>query len=170
MQTCHVWQLPMLRQICKDYHREDIFKADETVINSRMPPDRTISNALLQGRKKDKIRLTLLVCANASGSQKFPLMIIGNVLRPRCFRRKCGSELGFDYWANKKAWMILRYFSNVCFDLKLSLSRRPVEKCCCCWITFQDMGQVSVFLISLLWMFGFYHQAQPPNCNVWTLR
>ena len=47
-------QLPMLRQICEDYNREDIFSSDETGINYGMLPDRTISTAPLQGRKKYK--------------------------------------------------------------------------------------------------------------------
>ena len=55
-------QLPMLRQICEDYNREDIFNADETVINYRMPPDRTIYASPLQGRKKDKKANIVGVC------------------------------------------------------------------------------------------------------------
>ncbi len=59
----------------------------------------------MSGRKKDKVRLSYLVCANADGTEKFPFMIIEKSKRPRCFKKKSGQELGFDYWNNKRAWM-----------------------------------------------------------------
>eukprot|EP00171_Calliarthron_tuberculosum_P003120 IDg3120t1 len=56
-------------------------------------------------KKKQKARMTFLACANADGSGKFPMMIIGRARRPRCFQKKTGQDLGFDYWHNSKAWM-----------------------------------------------------------------
>lgn len=44
-----------------------------------------------------KDRITLLVCANADGSEKVELMIIGTAKKPHPFKKKCGEELGFDY-------------------------------------------------------------------------
>lgn len=48
--------------------------------------------------------MTYRACANADGTEKFPLMSIGRACRPRPFREKYGHELGFDYYFNK-AWM-----------------------------------------------------------------
>lgn len=70
-----------------------------------MAPDRTIAHAQMEGRKKDKTRLTYLVCANGDGTENYPLMVIGNYFRPRPSNRKTGQQLGFDYWNNAKAWM-----------------------------------------------------------------
>lgn len=102
--------VPELQALCQNYRSDDVWNADETGINYAMPPDRTICTTPIPGRKKDKRRLTLLVCANASGTEKIPLMFIGNALRPRCFKKRTGSELGFDYWNNGKAWMTMILF------------------------------------------------------------
>lgn len=70
-----------------------------------MAPDRTISEDILHGKKQAKVRMILLVCANASGSDEFPLVIIDNALRPRRFKKRTCQQLGFDYWNNRKARM-----------------------------------------------------------------
>jgi len=57
------------------------------------------------GHKKEKTRITCLACCNSDGTEKMPLMVIGSALNPRPFKKKSGQELGFDYHANKKAWM-----------------------------------------------------------------
>jgi len=49
-------------------------------------------------------------CANADGSQKILLKIIGNAQRPRVFKNHSSREHGFDYDANKKAWMDTEIF------------------------------------------------------------
>lgn len=103
-------ELPNLRSICARYERKDVFNADETGLNYAMPPDRTISKKPMPGRKKDKRRLTLLVCCNASGTEKYPILFIGNSKQPRCFKKKSAAELGFDYAWNKKAWMNMSIF------------------------------------------------------------
>ena len=70
-----------------------------------MDPDRTISEDFLHERMKPKIRMTLLVCANASRSDSFLLMIIGNAPRPRRFKERTDQQLGFDSWNNRIVWM-----------------------------------------------------------------
>lgn len=37
-------------------------------------------------------------------------MVLGNALNPRVFEKKSGEQLGFDYHANKKAWMTTTLF------------------------------------------------------------
>lgn len=103
-------ELPNLRKVCQQYHKDDVFNADETGLNYAMPPDRTISVEPMPGRKKEKRRLTILVCANASGTEKYPLLFIGNSKQPRCFKKKSGTQHGFDYSWNKKSWMTMSIF------------------------------------------------------------
>jgi hypothetical protein len=43
--------------------------------------------------------------ANADGSKKLALLIIGKAYKPQAFGGKTGSQLGFDYRNNAKAWM-----------------------------------------------------------------
>ena len=47
------------------------------------------------------------MCANSSGTEKFPLFFIGSARRPCCFQKKTGEQLGFEYAHNKKAWMMM---------------------------------------------------------------
>lgn len=58
--------------------------------------------------KKIRNRLTVLVCANMTGSDKKSLFIIGKSKNPRCFKNV--KKLPVDYTANKKAWMTSEIF------------------------------------------------------------
>lgn len=118
-------ELPELRAACSRYAKEDIWNADETGLNYAMPPDQTISQTALPGRKKDKKRLTLLVCSNATGSEKFPLLFIGKANKPRCFNKKSGAELGFDYFFNKNAWMTMVIFFDWLKRFDAFIARTP---------------------------------------------
>lgn len=94
--------LHKLRAACNLFAEEDVGNANEISLNYDMPPDRTISQTAFQGQKKDKERLTLLFRSNASGTEKFPLLDIGNAEKPRCSKMRSGTELEFDHASNKK--------------------------------------------------------------------
>ena len=102
--------LPDLRNLCPEYRPEDFWNADETGCNYSMAPDRNISTFSRSGHKKQKKRVALLVCCNSTGSDNFPLFIIGSARRPRCFQKRTAEQLGFDYGHNKKAWMTMALF------------------------------------------------------------
>ena len=102
--------LPNLRNLCRQYRPEDVCNGDETGCNYAITPDRSISSSSRSGNKKQKKRITLLVCCNSTGSEKFPLFIIGSARRPRCFQKTIGEHLRFDYSHNKKAWMTMALF------------------------------------------------------------
>lgn len=103
-------KLPSIQERLKPYELRDIYNADEFGLFYRMAPDKTIAREQLEGRKKDKKRLSVLACSNADGSHKVPLLIIGNAHKPRFFKGKTGHQLGFDYHSNKKAWMTTAVF------------------------------------------------------------
>jgi hypothetical protein len=46
----------------------------------------SLATKQLEGRKQNKERLTLAVCCNAHGSDKFPLLVIGKYENLRCFK------------------------------------------------------------------------------------
>lgn len=79
---------PRLKDLCQEYHADDTSNADEMRINYSLAPDRTISAVFLSVHKKNKKRLTLLACSNAIGTEKPPLMVIGNSMRPTVLRRE----------------------------------------------------------------------------------
>lgn len=99
--------LPGLRVIIMSYDPKDVWNADEFGLFFRQALGWTLSKKgrAPSGYKKDKTRITFLAACNATGTEKMPLMIIGNSCRPRPFGRKSGAELGFDYHYNSKAWM-----------------------------------------------------------------
>jgi hypothetical protein len=66
----------------------------------------------LSGQKKNKFRITLSFACNATGTEKLPLFFIGKSVRPQCFQKKSGKELGFNYQGNKKAWMTSALFEE----------------------------------------------------------
>ena len=78
---------------------------DETGIFFKLLPDRTLcfKNEDCHGGKKSKDRSTVAVCANMSGSEKWPLLVIGKSRNPRCFKNV--ETLPVSYKANRKAWM-----------------------------------------------------------------
>ena len=52
-----------------------------------------------------KDRITLLACANATGTDRVKLLTIGKAANPRCFSRINRQALGCVYMHSKKAWM-----------------------------------------------------------------
>ena len=55
------------------YSPDEIYNMDETALFYRMESDRGLATKRLEGRKKDKERLTVVACTNANGTDKVPL-------------------------------------------------------------------------------------------------
>ena len=92
----------------KGFNLDQIFNCDETGLNFRLLPNSTLATAFeksADGRKKSKERVTVNACANASGTIKLPLQLIGKAKRPRCFQRVNMDLLPVQYFAQKNAWM-----------------------------------------------------------------
>ena len=103
-------ELPFKCQKASEYALNDIFNADEFGLFYQAAPIRTIGPARLDGRKVRKERLTFLVCANADGTEKYPLMVIGRSKHPRCFGFLSPTQRGFGYHSNSKDWMNTELF------------------------------------------------------------
>ena len=58
---------------------------DETGLFFRLEADRSLATKQLEGWKKYKERITIVVCYNGNGSDKVLLWIIGKYV-PRCFK------------------------------------------------------------------------------------
>lgn len=112
------WQQTVLKQASEKYSANDVFNADETGLFWRLMPNKTLAfkgkicrvfsfypwilGEKCSGGKKSKERVTVLIGANASGTEKLPLFMIGKSAKPRAFKN---ARLPFKYAANKKAWM-----------------------------------------------------------------
>ncbi|XP_060557064.1 tigger transposable element-derived protein 4-like [Ruditapes philippinarum] len=75
-------------------------------------PDKTLEfkTKACHGGKVNKERLTAMVCANMSGTEKLPLLVLGKSEKPRCFKNV--RTLPTQYKANKKAWMTAKFFKT----------------------------------------------------------
>ena len=130
----------------KGYERQDIFNADETSFfyayivfqiqlkrsklkaPDSMPPDQGLADKHHSGVKGKKTRLTYLLTTNADGSRKLAPFIIGKAYKPRAFNNKTGSQLGFNYRNNLKAWMTAALYQEwlLDWDAKLRQEGRKV--------------------------------------------
>ena len=102
------------------YSLDQVFNCDETGLYYKMLPGSTLATVheAPSGTKKAKERVTINACANASGSIKLPLLLIGKAKNPRCFRGVDKSSLPVVYRNQKNAWVnipiFLDWFQN-CF-------------------------------------------------------
>lgn len=61
------------------------------------------------GHKVSKDRVTVMVCANATGTHRLPLLLIGKSKNPRCFKNV---KVPLIYANQQKAWMNTDVFIN----------------------------------------------------------
>jgi len=117
--------LPEIREKLSQYEWRDIYNMDETGLFYRMQADRSLATKQLEGKKKDKERITIAVCSNGDGTDKLPLLVIGKSENPRCFKNIHRANLGCQYKWNKKAWMLETIFREwlIWFDKRIN---RPV--------------------------------------------
>lgn len=94
-----------LRTLAGEYEEDNIYNMDETGLYWKRTPDKGLATAAIPGVKKEKARVTLVTCCNASGKDKVPLWIIGLAKTPRALRGVNIRALGAYWTSNKKAWM-----------------------------------------------------------------
>lgn len=121
-------EMPVIRSKLSKFKVNDIYNADEFGLYYCMAPDRTIALKQLEGYSKQKVRITCLPCCNASGTDKFEMMIVGKAFRPRAFQNKSGRELGFDYHNNAKAWMTSCFFHEWLLRFDRHIAKTPGRK------------------------------------------
>ena len=111
-ETTQEWITTVWPNVREGYADCDIFNADETGIFYRLTPDKTLKfkGEKCVGGKLSKERITVLVCANADGTEKRKLFVIGKSKNPRCFKHV--KNLPVNYSANKKSWMTSELFET----------------------------------------------------------
>ena len=107
-------------KVIEGYTLGQIFNCDETGLNFRKMPGKTLISSFergAEGRKESKDRVTINACANVTGSIKLPLLLIGKSKRPRCFRNINMSNINLTYMSQRNAWvdfqLFLDWFQNV---------------------------------------------------------
>lgn len=101
----------------KGFSRDDVYNADETGVNWRSLPRKSLASrneTRAPGYKVSKDRVMAMFCANESGTHSLPLLLIDKSKKPRCF--KDVTCLPVTYRAHKSSWMssdiFLEWYSN----------------------------------------------------------
>lgn len=85
---------------------DKIYNADETGLNWKMMPKKILTSDKHQSSSEIKSvedRVTLMVCTNATGSHKLPLLIIGKTNNPNYLKKT--KSLPIVYMNQTNAWM-----------------------------------------------------------------
>lgn len=149
-----------ISSLVKGYSVEDIYSGDEMGLFFRMLPT---CNAICEENCADgemsEERLTVFVCANASGDIEKPF-VVGKVDKPRCFGNLDRESLPVIWRSNKRAWMTRALMEEwlVYFDSKMRGEDRNV-------LLFLDTAachpRVTLSNVKLVWF--------PPNTTAFML-
>jgi hypothetical protein len=97
-----------IRAAIAQYEAGDVYNMDETGYRWRTTPDVSLTTETASGRKKDKSRITAVLCSNATGLDRVPIWYIGKAARPSAFRTariQALDALGARWRYNPTAWM-----------------------------------------------------------------
>ena len=116
-----VWTTSLLAK----YEQKDIYNATECSLYFQALPNTIVAKKNLHRRKENKVRVTVLCCANAVG-EKYPLFVIGKSKQPKCFEGV--KHLPCRYRHQVKAWMNEQLFSDWVqeFDRTMTAQHRNV--------------------------------------------
>ncbi|KAE9524452.1 hypothetical protein AGLY_015173 [Aphis glycines] len=109
---CSNWLANVWPSLRAGYCDDEIYNADEAGLFFKLTPDKTLrfKGENCSGGKLSKDRITVLVAANMTGTDKRKLLVIGKSKSPRCF--KGVSSLPVFYENNTKAWMTSAIFEK----------------------------------------------------------
>jgi DDE superfamily endonuclease len=94
-----------VRLVCMEYTERNIFNMDETGLFWRRSVSMGLATKSQPGKKRDKTRISLVLCSNANGSERHPLWLIGKAKTPHALRGVNIAAHGIVWQHNTKAWM-----------------------------------------------------------------
>ena len=97
----------------KGYNPENIYNTDESGLQCKSLPNETLasrSKEIAAGRKVLKDRITIMICANATGTHNLQILVIGKYENPCCFRH--ATTLPVVYKSQKSSWMDRELFQE----------------------------------------------------------
>ncbi|XP_033229058.1 jerky protein homolog-like [Belonocnema kinseyi] len=107
------------------YPLDNIFNADKTTLRYKSLPEETLAvrnETEISGHKQKKEQITVMLCANATGSFHLPPLCISTAKKRRCF--KADTNFPCEYRETNKAWMTIKAWKpNERFFLFLYNSR-----------------------------------------------
>ena len=79
---------------------QDIYNMDETGLFYRLLPNSTLATGPVRGKKKQKERITVALCANATGTDKLIPLVIMKSAHPQCFSKTFNPNVYVKYTSN----------------------------------------------------------------------
>ena len=114
-ETIENWK-PVLGQLIDKYDPYDIYNMDECALFYQQAPRKTyaVKGQHIKGHKFSKIKLTVLLGANMTGTHKLTPLVIGKSKTPRCLRPFIlkNRRLPCIYRNNESAWMTCKIFTE----------------------------------------------------------
>ncbi|GBB84273.1 hypothetical protein RclHR1_01090012 [Rhizophagus clarus] len=92
-----------LQDLICGYSLDDVFNYDETGLYWKIEPKRTIFNKPVSGRKQSKNQVTILLCSNATSTEKLKPAFIHKYKNPHPLKNLPKSSLPVEYYWNVKA-------------------------------------------------------------------
>jgi transcriptional regulator with XRE-family HTH domain len=115
-------RLRLQEKLC-NFSPHNIYNADETGLYYKLLPKRSVvlnsELGSVRGTKIFKDRLTILLCTNATGTNKIVPWVVGHAANPRCLKGK--SNLPVKYCSSKNGWMTHEIMSLFLISLDDSL-------------------------------------------------
>ncbi|KAI6648197.1 hypothetical protein LOD99_12006 [Oopsacas minuta] len=155
--------LNSLYDIIAQYEPENVYNMDEAGLFFRLLPRYTLlmpfeDVSSTRGKRKAKDRLSLVVCANGTGTHKIPCTLIGKPKSPACIKNR---DWPLKYFSQGKAWMDVntcwKWFNEVfCPEVKKRTGRRVLLLMDNASGHFQAFERNNVRVV-------FF----PPNCTSW---
>ena len=166
-ETTEDYTIHTLQPLLGRYAADDIYNVDETGLFYKLLPDRTytLKGEDCHGGKNSKVRITLLLGANMTGTDKLKPLVIGKSMRPRCYTAIRMDSLPVTYRANKKEWMTSEIFNqwlsewNSRFQRQRRIILLMIDNC----PAHKLIGNYTLTLT-----FTFSQQIPLQFCNPWT--
>ncbi|CAG8473744.1 10626_t:CDS:2 [Diversispora eburnea] len=113
-----------LQNLLKDWPLEDIFNCDETGLFWKMEPSKLLARNAIVEKKKNKQRVTVLLCANITGTAKIRPLVIHYFKTPQPLHKIKKEDLPVNYYWNNKAWMTTEVWNNFLINLNNQMSEK----------------------------------------------
>ncbi|XP_022908489.2 tigger transposable element-derived protein 6-like [Onthophagus taurus] len=109
--SVNLW-LPNFIIVKNSYAPRDVFNMDKTGIFYTLMSNRTLhfKGERCHGSAKSKQRVTVVLCCNSDGSEKYKAWVIGKSHNPRCFKNVDKSHLPCDYTHHVSSWIDAQAF------------------------------------------------------------
>jgi hypothetical protein len=109
-----------LRERIGQFHPQDVYNMDETALYYKAVPRSSICMKKAPAFKLNKARVTMIVGANSDGSDKLPLVFLGNAKCPRWLSEK---PVNVQYVGTSKGWMTAAVYQQWLLDFNERMQR-----------------------------------------------